>query len=64
LPYLIVLADIPVLNDKLLTHLQQEQEDIDVSVVFSQMADVYLRRTDLRRVIPEQESVARISARR
>jgi hypothetical protein len=52
------------LNDKLLTNLQQQQENINVSIVFSQMADVDLRRVDLGRVIPKQVSVPRISARR
>jgi hypothetical protein len=52
------------LNCETLTVAQQQQEDINVSAVFRQVTDVDLIRADLRRVIPEQESVARISASR
>ena len=59
-PDLIVRAVGLALDDELLRHCQQGQEQINVRPVIRQMADVDLRGAGLRPVVPKQEPIARI----
>jgi hypothetical protein len=63
-PCLVVGAVALALDDDLFADAQKRQENINVHVIVSQMADVDLRGAGLRARIPENVTVAGVAARR
>jgi hypothetical protein len=61
---LVITADCLALDDKLLSLNQQGQEDVNVNISVSKMADVDERRAGLRSVVPNDVAITRIAARR
>jgi hypothetical protein len=60
---LIVAADSLALNDKLFSVGEQRQENINVDIIVSQMADIDRSRARLCGVVPNNVAIARIAAR-
>jgi hypothetical protein len=62
LPDLVIATKRLTLNDELFCIRQKRQEDINVDVVISQMADGNAGRTCLRCVVPNDVPITRIAA--
>jgi hypothetical protein len=62
-PRLIVGAAALALDDDLFADAQKRQENINIHIVVSQMADVDLRGASLRGRIPKNVTVAGVAAR-
>jgi hypothetical protein len=62
-PSLVVRAVGLALNDNLFCFRNESQEDVDVYIVVCQVADIDLRRTGLRHVIPKNVTVTGVSRR-
>jgi hypothetical protein len=60
---LIIAADCLALDDELFCVRQQRQENINVHIVVSQMADVNCGRAGLGSAVPNDVTITRIAAR-
>jgi hypothetical protein len=60
-PCLVVGAVALALNDDLFADAQKRQENINIHIIVSQMADVDLRGAGLRARIPENVTIAGVS---